>query len=256
MNVFPILNNFVKEFLEFKQFKRMNKGFAVVLGILFFPFFVAGLVLIGQLYVLAALLELLHFPAEYLNKFMKTTSEEMKQAPQTVIYFVCLPFIFLLEIMHAFLYLVISINFFSCSIYFQIVTLEGMTFAPFLYRQSDRSLLFEDQIANGDALAIVLTVLSIVGLYFFYSRLNNTSTDMSADFVIAFTYRMYLTIRKILRIALFITSSIIVIYPIFVFNKKLPKSGLYLRIIIYLSLALFVAVSFLIIASKLIVLMD
>ena len=251
--IFPILNSFVKELLEFKQLKRMNKVLAVLIGICIFPLFIAGFALIGEIYILAAFLELLHIPAEYLIKFTKGTTEELKPAPQTVIYFVCMPLIFTLEAMHAFLYLIIGFEFFSLSIYYQIATLGGMTFAPFIHLQRERNGVMEDSIANSDASMILLVILIALGIYLFYRALNNTSTDMSADFVIAFSYRLYLVIRKVLFVTLLVLAVLFVIYPIFIYNKKLPKTGIVLRVFIYLSTALLFTTTCLIVVSKIMV---
>ncbi|UKI20887.1 MAG: hypothetical protein L6V83_04660 [Christensenella sp.] len=92
---FKTINDVVKEFFAFKQFKRIPIGLAVVAGIIFSPLLIASLVVLANIYLLCFFSKIIAAPAEFLLQHMR--KEGNNKFSNGVVYFVGYPFVFLFQ---------------------------------------------------------------------------------------------------------------------------------------------------------------
>lgn len=163
MNFFEKINLLLKEALTFKQYKRMCVFFRILVGILMFPSYIVCFSLAMEYYFLTIIHKLFSLPADILEKFYKDQSKDVHCATQAVIYFVCLPFVFMLKVLLAFLSFFLGVYYFVLTIALQIATLNGITFKPFIIEEANRdySPLEKMPVLNGLTFVLVCYLLLI-----------------------------------------------------------------------------------------------
>lgn len=128
-----VITNTIKEFFEFKQFKRIPVGLAVVAGILLSPFLLAVIFMIPAFYILQFCYKIVAAPADFLLKSIREESDNT--VVKAVVYFVGYPFVFLMKIALS----VFSVEFFVMYFFFMLFAwiygCGGIKFQPFILKR-------------------------------------------------------------------------------------------------------------------------
>ena len=125
---FSALNALFKQVFSFWKYKRCYLPFAILLGILMAPYFIAFVALLGVLYVISTIIYIVDAPCSYLLNFVHNEKEGVKHATEAVIYFVCLPFIYLLKIINALQMFVGVVIYFLALCFGAVASLGGVEF--------------------------------------------------------------------------------------------------------------------------------
>ena len=209
MNLYKVLHDYVKEILLFRQFRRMNKVCGIITLVLLCPLFIIGFIQIGVMYLLASFIELLFSPTDYLKSFVHTEGKDVRHLTQAVVYLICIPFIFFLEVVKSFMSLTFAVIFFFNSIWFQLTTLQGISFQPFAFKQVERNYEY-----NYDSIALLESIFCTVLV---------ATVLFSYDYIVLCSIYYYISIMATYNALIIFVILLIsfIMYPIFVFNKKL-----------------------------------
>ena len=138
MNYFQKMNELLKEAFTFKQYKRLNIVVRIIVFILMLPLFISALFSAGLYYLSAVGYKFAVMPLEVLKDFLHKEVKEKHFLPQTAIILVCLPFVFSLQVMAAFIALGLGFSYFGITVMLYIQTLTGITFKPFILDEVER----------------------------------------------------------------------------------------------------------------------
>lgn len=160
-----VITNTIKEFFEFKQFKRIPIGLAIAAGILLSPFLLAVIFMIPAFYILQFCFKIVAAPADYLLQNLRDESDNA--IVKAVVYFVGYPFVFLMKIaLSAF-----SVEFFVMYFFFMLFAwiygCGGIKFQPFIFEASTDCSAHLEGKASTKTIAIILTVCIIIGVLIF-----------------------------------------------------------------------------------------
>lgn len=160
-----VITNTIKEFFEFKQFKRIPIGLAVVAGILLSPFLLAVIFMIPAFYILQFCYKIFAAPADFLIQSIREESDNT--VVKAVVYFVGYPVVFLMKIaLSAF-----SVEFFVMYFFFMLFAwiygCGGIKFQPFLFEATTDCSAHLEGKASKKTIAIILTVCIILGVFVF-----------------------------------------------------------------------------------------
>lgn len=122
----------------FKQYRRLGLLLSIFAYIATAPLIVLGFVWAGIFYIVATINKFITMLLDFLKTFLHTEKENMHFAVQIVIYLICLPVIFVLEIFAALISLLVGIIYFNVTIIMFIATLAGITFQPFILEDVER----------------------------------------------------------------------------------------------------------------------
>ena len=160
-----VITNTIKEFFEFKQFKRIPVGLAVVAGILLSPFLLAVIFMIPAFYILQFCYKIVAAPADFLLKSIREESDNT--VVKAVVYFVGYPFVFLMKIALS----VFSVEFFVMYFFFMLFAwiygCGGIKFQPFIFEATTDCSAHLEGKASKKTIAIILTVCTIIGVFVF-----------------------------------------------------------------------------------------
>lgn len=160
-----VITNTIKEFFEFKQFKRIPVGLAVVAGILLSPFLLAVIFMIPAFYILQFCYKIVAAPADFLLQSIREESDNT--VVKAVVYFVGYPFVFLMKIALS----VFSVEFFVMYFFFMLFAwiygCGGIKFQPFIFEATTDCSAHLEGKASKKTIAIILTVCIIIGVFVF-----------------------------------------------------------------------------------------
>lgn len=148
-------------FFKFKNYRRMHPVLAVIIGILMLPFTLAGLLMLGLLYVYYYFFKLLVLPADYLMGIIRNEGKEVKHATQAVIYLIGFPFAFVYYALIAFEIIGIHILYIVTFVYLYFASLCGFRFKPILLT-SDDDIEIEQRPKYNVAIPVVFIVVVLV----------------------------------------------------------------------------------------------
>lgn len=148
-------------FFKFKNYRRMHPVLAVIIGILMLPFTLAGLVMLGLLYVYYYFFKLLVLPADYLMGIIRNEGKEVKHATQAVIYFIGFPVAFTYYALIAFEIIGIHILYIVTFVYLYFASLCGFKFKPILL-YSDDDIEIEQRPKYNVAIPVVFITVVLV----------------------------------------------------------------------------------------------
>ena len=159
------------------QYKRIPSPYNILTIIAMIPLIVTFVLSKFAYWVTLFFYKMISAPAEYLHQWLKTQKDEVKHATQAVTYFVCLPFIFFLQVLLSISAISFFIQWFFLMLQGYLLTLGGIKWQPFITEAS-----FEDEgteyelkpqltavsvFACVSGVAFILYVLiSIVSLFF------------------------------------------------------------------------------------------
>lgn len=160
-----VITNTIKEFFEFKQFKRIPVGLAVVAGILLSPFLLAVIFMIPAFYILQFCYKIVAAPADFLLQNIREESDNT--VVKAVVYFVGYPVVFLMKIALS----VFSVEFFVMYFFFMLFAwiygCGGIKFQPFIFEATTDCSAHLEGKASKKTIAIILTVCIIIGVFVF-----------------------------------------------------------------------------------------
>ena len=137
MNYDVKMKNMILELLKFKQYKRMNLAFKILVAILEFPFILLLLLSVGSFYLTYAIFRSISEPIDFINNLIKEEGKEVKHASQFIIYFFGFPVILIGTIFTSGLTFFIFFEFLFSSIFGDVVSLHGFKFQPFISKTDD-----------------------------------------------------------------------------------------------------------------------
>lgn len=161
---FKTINDVVKEFFAFKQFKRIPIGLAVVAGIIFSPLLIASLVVLANIYLLCFFSKIIAAPADFLLQHMR--KEGNNKLSNGVVYFVGYPFVFLFKMGQAIIALYLAILFFIFDILAYAYGCGGIKLSPFLFDENYDCYAGLIGNASKCTISIILTLTIIVGAFY------------------------------------------------------------------------------------------
>lgn len=122
----------MKEFYAMKNYSKINKGLAVLVGILLSPFILATIALSWVCYIVLVAIAIFEAPGAFLNKYMLDTSKQVSAAAQFMIYFFGFPVVFAYYCAIASLMIACQVLFLFLQIFGWLGGIGGITFQPFL----------------------------------------------------------------------------------------------------------------------------
>lgn len=215
MNYDVKMKNMILELLKFKQYKRMNLCFKILIAILEIPFALALLINVGLFYLTYALFRLISEPIDFIKNMIKEEGKEVKHASQFIIYFFGFPIVLLGTIFVSILTFFIFSFFLFSSIYAEVVSLHGINLQPFISQASDDfSLsLSEEKFKLWRPLVfLIISGIILIVLFIFYILLY---TDL-APYYQLFSYFVSL---------IFIFELFVFVYSLLGFNQKDSKNN-------------------------------
>ena len=137
MNYGVKMKNMILEILKFKQYKRMNLAFKILVAILELPFVLLLLLSVGSFYLTYAIFRSISEPIDFINNLIKEEGKEVKHASQFIIYFFGFPVVLIGTIFTSGLTFFIFFEFLFSSIFGEVVSLHGFKFQPFISQTDD-----------------------------------------------------------------------------------------------------------------------
>ncbi len=132
MNYSLLLSNLIAEMKEGTQYKRIPNTIRWLLIIAMIPLIVSFVFLSVLYYIQLFFFKALSAPAEYLHSWLKGQKDEVKHATQAVIYFLCIPFIFFLQILLSLSSVAFFFSWFFLMLNGYLLTLGGIRWQPFI----------------------------------------------------------------------------------------------------------------------------
>ena len=151
-----------KEALKLKKYKAMHPVLAVFTGIFMLPFILMAALVIVNYVIIAYLRNVCASPIRALHGLVNSEGKEVRHAPQTVIYFISWPTIFLLYFMEAIMIPLLTISYTLASICVYICTLGGVKFNA-MPENADKIDMGE---VKGRYLVLPIVYISVCALLF------------------------------------------------------------------------------------------
>ena len=163
MNYSNLIRGLTADIKSFVAYKKLS-GIARILAVLLLlPFVVSTLLGVVTLWVMLFFFKGLTAAVEYLECWLKETKEGTRHATEAVIYYVCLPVIFVFRVMFSVFAICFYFNWFAtmCSAY--VATLGGIKWQPFITEAAYDDKEYDSNIVPEAAeKRIISTVLLIV----------------------------------------------------------------------------------------------
>ena len=132
MNYSALIKGLVAEMKQGKRLAKMSTPVKIILIIILIPFIV-GFALSKFAYAVTLFFyKMISAPAEYLQNWLTSQKDGVQHATQAVMYAVCLPTIFGLQVMLSFNAFAFYFQWFFLQIQAYIVTLGGITWQPYI----------------------------------------------------------------------------------------------------------------------------
>lgn len=122
---------------------------------------------------------------------MHNEKESMHFGVQMIIYLICLPFIFLLEIMSTFAMLQVALIYFSTTIIMYIASLAGITFKPFILDDAKRDFNTDYQGLGIKGLLFVIIAYALLLIIFILRIPFSASGIVYYAFIILYPIFMF-----------------------------------------------------------------
>lgn len=132
MDYAGLMRNLKKEVLNSAQYRRMPQAYRVFMIILMIPHILMFSIAVVNFYVLLFFYKMLAAPKDYLQSWLKAEGSEVKHATQAVMYLLCLPAIWSIQVALAFNAIVFFIIWFFAMISGYIISLGSIKWQPFI----------------------------------------------------------------------------------------------------------------------------
>lgn len=207
MNYGVKMRNMLREILSFKQYKRMNVVFRVLVTIVELPFIVCFLAYLLTFYIFYVLFAMVDEVVEYLKSFVNDQGKDVKHATQFIVYFFGFPVILIGKIFTSLFTLFIFLSYLLANLFGEVITLHGFKFQPFISKADDDCSLeiSEDKISIGRLLVFVIiglvllvgcNVLYYIGLVDFSK--NGTTELILISYYVTLGYEIFTILFSVL----------------------------------------------------------
>lgn len=161
------MRRLMREAFKIKKYKAMNKALAVFSIIAMLPIIITCLVFAGTYFCWAFFYKVMTDPIKALHGLVNSEGKDVRHAPQTVIYIISWPTIFLLYCIEALMIPVLSMIYAVTSVLSYIWTLGGYKFHIFPEKAENIEITVEGKYENSLPLFYVLmsgAILAVVPL--------------------------------------------------------------------------------------------
>lgn len=132
MNYSKLINNLTAEMKKGVQYARLPKLVKIFMIIAVFPLIVGFVATKIFYWVTLFFYKMISSPAEHLHGWIRKQKDEVQHATQAVLYFVCLPSVFGLQLLLSFSALVFFFQWFVLMVLGYLLTLGGIKWQPFI----------------------------------------------------------------------------------------------------------------------------
>lgn len=207
MNYGVKMRNMLREILSFKQYKRMNILFRVLVTIVELPFIVCFLAYLLMFYVYYVLFAMVDEVVEYLKRFVNDEGKEVKHATQFIVYFFGFPVILIGKIFTSIFTIFIFLSYLLASLFGEVITLYGFKFQPFISKANDDYSLevSEEKISVGRLLVfVIIGLVLLVGCNVLYYiglvdlSKNGTSAILTVSSFVILGYEIFTILFSVL----------------------------------------------------------
>lgn len=207
MNYGVKMRNMLREILSFKQYKRMNILFRVLVAIVELPFIVCFLAYLLMFYVYYVLFSMVDEVVEYLKRFVNDEGKEVKHATQFIVYFFGFPVILIGKIFTSIFTIFIFLSYLLASLFGEVITLYGFKFQPFISKANDDYSLevSEEKISVGRLLVfVIIGLVLLVGCNVLYYiglvdlSKNGTSAILTVSSFVILGYEIFTILFSVL----------------------------------------------------------
>lgn len=207
MNYGVKMRNMLREILSFKQYKRMNILFRVLVTIVELPFIVCFLAYLLVFYVYYVLFSMVDEVVEYLKRFVNDEGKEVKHATQFIVYFFGFPVILIGKIFTSIFTIFIFLSYLLASLFGEVITLHGFKFQPFISKANDDYSLevSEEKISVGRLLVfVIIGLVLLVGCNVLYYiglvdlSKNGTSAILTVSSFVILGYEIFTILFSVL----------------------------------------------------------
>lgn len=207
MNYGVKMRNMLREILSFKQYKRMNILFRVLVTIVELPFIVCFLAYLLVFYVYYVLFSMVDEVVEYLKRFVNDEGKEVKHATQFIVYFFGFPVILIGKIFTSIFTIFIFLSYLLASLFGEVITLYGFKFQPFISKANDDYSLevSEEKISVGRLLVfVIIGLVLLVGCNVLYYiglvdlSKNGTSAILTVSSFVILGYEIFTILFSVL----------------------------------------------------------
>ncbi len=132
MNYSKLIKDLTAEMKKGVQYARIPSPYKIFLIVAMIPFIVSFILSKLTYWITLFFYKMISAPADYLSGWLKGQKDEVHHATQAVMYFICLPFIFFLQILLSISALTFFFQWFFLMIQGYILTLGGIKWQPFI----------------------------------------------------------------------------------------------------------------------------
>lgn len=143
MDYSGLINKLTAEMKKGEQYARMPKLCKIFMIIALFPLIISFVVSKAFYWVTLFFYKMVASPAEYLHEWLRKQKDEVQHATQAVMYWVCMPFVFGLQLLLSFSALAFFFEWFLLMVQGYVLTLGGIKWQPFITEAS-----FEDDVVE------------------------------------------------------------------------------------------------------------
>ena len=162
--IINVITNTIKEFFQFKQFKRIPLALAIIAGILLSPFLIIFTSMIPIFYIFDFVIRLIAAPSDYLTKCIR--NEGNSNAVKCVVYLVGYPMVFIFKIAISFVYIEVFVLYFFFQLFGFIYGCGGIKFQPYIFDASmDCSRHLKGKASTSTIVAISIVCVSLLASY-------------------------------------------------------------------------------------------
>lgn len=150
-----------KESVQLKNFKSMSLQDAILSAVVSIPTILLYCITMIFYGFCIIMIKFISAPCDYLLSFLKTETSQLSEAPKTVFYLICLPFIYILKIILSLFSLYIYFLHMLATILGFYATIGGIKFKPFLSDIVNRDYSFSTLSTKNTCMIYWITGLAV-----------------------------------------------------------------------------------------------
>ncbi len=203
MNYGAKIHNLLCEILKFKQYKRMNVVFRVLVTIIEIPFIVSFLGYLLTFYVFYALFTIVDEIVVYLQSFVSDQGKNVKHATQFIVYFFGFPVVLIGKIFTSLFTFFIYLSYLFVNLFGEVITLHGFRFQPFISKANDDCSLeiSEDKIfINRLLVFVIISLLLLIGcnVLYYFGLINGKAMIILISYYVTIGYEIFTILFSVL----------------------------------------------------------
>lgn len=208
MSYTTLISNLYHEAISFKNYKKLSAPYNVFAAILLIPMFLAAALSMIGYTVLAFFYKAGSTSVNYLEKWVKEKTSNVKHATEAVVFALTTPTIFFFHVLLSFLSLFFFFSWFASQLYTYLATLGGIKWQPFIMEASYDEIDKRTPMLTTDQLNLWALIEFCVVI----------ATDVIFA-IIASTYAMRYISGLVISILLIVNLAFLISIP-FVFKKR------------------------------------